>query len=56
MEVSNNSIDADLHLDTEANRKRRAGKDDDLARRKNKDLPRLDNYDRCCTYNLQHIS
>ncbi len=38
-----------LVLDSDANRKRRGGKDDDLSRRRNKDLPKLDNYDRCCT-------
>jgi len=36
------------YLDSDADRKRRLGKDDDLSRRKNKDLPKLDNYDRCC--------
>ena len=46
-----NDIDAG-YLESEASRKRRLGKDDDLLRRKNKDLPRLDNYDRCCKYCL----
>jgi titin len=35
-------------LDSDANLKRRTGKDDEASRRKNKDLPKLDNYDRCC--------
>ena len=38
------------HLDADASRKRRAGADDDFARRKRRDLPKLDNYDRCCTF------
>jgi len=37
-----------IFLDSDANRKRRTG-NDDASRRKNKDLPKLDNYDRCCT-------
>ncbi len=43
-------IDDDYNLDSDANRKRRSGQDDDLSRRRNKNLPKLDNYDRCCTY------
>jgi hypothetical protein len=39
----------EYYLDSDANRKRRSGKDDD-SRKKNKDLPKLDNYDRCCMY------
>ena len=35
-------------LDTDANRKRRSGKGDDARRRK--EYPKLDNYDRCCTF------
>ncbi|CAF4189098.1 unnamed protein product [Rotaria sp. Silwood2] len=35
--------------ESDENRRRRLGKDDDLSRRRNKDLPKLDNYDRCCT-------
>ncbi|CAF0817484.1 unnamed protein product, partial [Didymodactylos carnosus] len=33
--------------DVDANRKSRGHKDEDLSKRKNKDLPKLDNYDRC---------
>ncbi|CAF4156749.1 unnamed protein product, partial [Rotaria sordida] len=33
--------------ESDPSRRRRLGKDDDLSRRKNKDLPKLDNYDRC---------
>ncbi|CAF0741448.1 unnamed protein product, partial [Didymodactylos carnosus] len=33
--------------DSDANRRGLGRKDDDLSRRKNKDLPKLDNYDRC---------
>ncbi|CAF4579023.1 unnamed protein product [Rotaria sp. Silwood1] len=33
--------------DSDANRKRRLGNDDDYLRRRNKNLPKLDNYDRC---------
>lgn len=38
-------------LDSDANRRRRSKLDDDLARRRNRDLPKLDNYDRCCKFN-----
>ena len=38
-----------FNLESESKRRQRSGKDDDLLRRRNKDLPRLDNYDRCCT-------
>lgn len=40
-------------LDSEANRKRRLGKDDESSRRKRRDLPRLENYDRCCKLKIE---
>ena len=44
------------YLDSDSSRQRRPGKDSDAQRRKNKDLPKLDNYDRCCTYlRIKHI-
>ncbi|CAM4765861.1 unnamed protein product [Rotaria magnacalcarata] len=33
--------------DSEANRRKRLGNDDDASRQKNRNLPKLDNYDRC---------
>lgn len=38
------------YLDSDGKNKKRSKLDDDSARRKNKDLPKLDNYDRCCMY------
>ena len=45
----NLGVTINFNLESDAQYKRHLGKYDDLLRRKNKDLPRLDNYDRCCT-------